>query len=322
MARELLILRHGKSDWSEDVDDFHRPLKDRGKRGAQRIGVWLQRQGLVPDYIIASPAVRALETARKISKAMNMDGRQIKQEPAIYAASLPDLLKVLGGCPNKARRVMIVGHNPGLESLLIHLSKDKIPLPKDGNLLPTATLARLKLPDDWHELTAGCGDLQSITRPKGLPKKFPFPDFQGKEERDRPAYYYTQSSVIPYRMKDSRPEILVVMSSQKKHWVVPKGISDPGMTLQESAAKEAFEEAGVEGEVESLPLGSYTCEKWGAECTVHVYPMTVTHELPESAWEERHRGREWLTPEQAIDRVREKQLKPMIEALVKQLESS
>ena len=182
MARELLILRHGKSDWSEDVDDFHRPLKDRGKRGAQRIGVWLQRQELVPDYIIASPAVRALETARKISKAMNMDGRQIKQEPAIYAASLPDLLKVLGGCPNKARRVMIVGHNPGLETLLIHLSKDNIPLPKDGNLLPTATLARLKLPDDWRELKAGCGELKSITRPKGLPKKYPFPDFQGQQE--------------------------------------------------------------------------------------------------------------------------------------------
>ncbi len=322
MARELLILRHGKSDWSQDVGDFHRSLKDRGKRAAQRIGVWLQQHGVLPDYIISSPAERALETARKISKAMDMDSRQIKQEQAIYEASLSDLLKVLASCPKRARRVMIVGHNPGLEQLLIHLSKGKIPHPKDGNLLPTATLARLKLPDDWRELGAGCGELKSLTRPKGLPKKFPFPDFQGQEQRDRPAYYYTQSSVIPYRITDGKPEILVVMSSQKKHWVVPKGISDPGMTLQESAAEEALEEAGVEGEVESLPLGSYTCEKWGAECTVHVYPMRVTQVLPESAWVERHRSREWLTPEQAIERVREQKLQPLIESLVKQLKSS
>ncbi|MEN8179756.1 MAG: histidine phosphatase family protein [Pseudomonadota bacterium] len=322
MARELLILRHGKSDWSEDADDFHRPLKDRGKRAAQRTGVWLEQQGLLPDYIISSPAVRALETARKISKAMGMDSRQIKQEQAIYAASLSELLGVLGNCPKKAGRVMIVGHNPGFENLLTHLSKTRIPLPKDANLLPTATLARLKLPDDWRGLKAGCGELQSITRPKNLPKIFPFPDFKGEEQRDRPAYYYTQSSVIPYRMQGDQPEILVVMSSQNKHWVVPKGISDPGMTLQESAAKEALEEAGIEGEVESLPLGSYTCEKWGAECTVHVYPMIVTHVLDESVWEERHRGREWLSPDQAMKKVRQTKLKPMIEALVKQLKSN
>jgi phosphohistidine phosphatase len=321
MGRELLILRHGKSDWSQDLDDFQRPLKDRGKRGAQRIGVWLLQQDLLPDYIISSPAVRALETARKISKAMGLDSRQIKQEPTIYEASLAELLQVLGQCPKKARRVMIVGHNPGLENLLVHLAKDKTPLPQDGNLLPTATLARLRISVDWRHLKAGSGELLSITRPKQLPKRFPFPDHRGSEQRDRPAYYYTQSSVIPYRMVDGKPEILVVMSSQKKHWVVPKGISDPGMTLQESAAKEALEEAGVEGEVESLPLGSYKYDKWGAECTVHVYPMAVTRVLPESAWREQHRGREWLSPEQAAKKVRQKALGPLIEALARQLQA-
>ncbi|MDJ0807425.1 MAG: NUDIX domain-containing protein [Gammaproteobacteria bacterium] len=125
--------------------------------------------------------------------------------------------------------------------------------------------------------------------------------------------------MIPYRLRDGEPEILVVMSSQKKHWVVPKGISDPGMTLQESAAKEAREEAGVEGEVESLPLGSYKYEKWGAECTVHIYPMRVSHVLSEEDWEERHRGRQWLNPKQAMQKVRQSQLKPMIEALAKRL---
>ena len=56
---ELLLLRHGKSDWSAGTDDLHRPLKNRGKRGAQRIGTWMWQQDLVPDHIISSPATRA-----------------------------------------------------------------------------------------------------------------------------------------------------------------------------------------------------------------------------------------------------------------------
>ena len=319
MTRELLILRHGKSDWSQGVDDFHRPLKDRGKRGAERIGVWLEQQGLLPDYVISSPAVRAIETARRLVHVIGMDSRQIKQEPAIYEAGLSALLEVLGACPHKAGRVVIVGHNPGLETLLMHLSDAKIPLPEDGNLLPTATLARLHMPADWSKLDRGCAECLSLIRPGDLPKKFPFPDVMGKEQRDRPAYYYTQSSVIPYRVKDGKAEILMVMSHGRKHWVVPKGISDPGKTLQESAAMEALEEAGIIGEVESLPLGSYTYEKWGAECTVHVYPMRVSETLPESAWEENHRGREWVTPEQAMKKVRHPPLRSMIKALLKQL---
>lgn len=319
MARELLLLRHGKSDWSQGTDDFHRPLKDRGKRGAQRMGVWLLQQGLLPDYIIASPATRAIETARKLSKVLGLDPRQIKKEQRIYAASPGQLLEVLGECPAKAKRVLLVGHNPGLEELLHYLLGEQAPAGEEGRL-PTATLARLDMPDDWRKLPAGSAKLRSITRPRELPKKFPFPDHQGKELRDRPAYYYTQSSVIPYRIHEGELQILVVRSSQNKHWVVPKGISDPGLTLQESAAKEAWEEAGVEGEVETLPLGSYRYEKWGATCTVHVYPMKVERVLPEAKWEESHRGRKWLSPGQAMQRLKQQALIPLIEVLVKQLE--
>ncbi len=318
--RELLILRHGKSDWSQGGDDFARPLEERGKRDAQRMGVWLVQQDLLPDYILSSPAQRAIATAEKICKTMGIYTQQIKQEPRIYEADAGRLLEVLSHCPAKAGRVMLVGHNPGLEELLLHLS-DKQPEPsKDGKLLPTATLARLLMPDDWSSLPAGCAQVDSITRPHGLPKKFPYPDWQGEELRDRPAYYYTQSSVIPYRMHNGKLEILVIMSNQKKHWGVPKGISDPGLTLQESAAQEALEEAGAEGEVGTLPLGTYSYKKWGAKCIVHVYPMAVSRLLPESAWKESHRGREWLSPEQAIERIKRKQLKPMIEALVKLLQ--
>jgi phosphohistidine phosphatase len=322
MTRELLILRHGKSDWGAGTDDFHRPLKDRGKRAAQRVGTWLLQQGLLPDHVVSSPAERALVTAEKAVKAMGMNARAIQLEPAIYEGTTGELLQVLAGCPDSAQRVMLVGHNPGLEELLIYLVQESIAYPADGKLLPTATLARMAIPDGWQGLHAGSAELLSVTRPGELPKKFPFPFPDGPERRDRPAYYYTQSSVIPYRLQDGRPEILIISSSQRKHWVVPKGIKEPGLTPQESAAREAWEEAGIEGRVAEDALGSYRCEKWGAVCTVEVYPMEVERLVPEEEWEERHRGREWVAPELARRRLRQAELKPLITALVSRLKSA
>ncbi|MES9821459.1 MAG: histidine phosphatase family protein [Candidatus Thiodiazotropha sp.] len=319
MTRELMLLRHGKSDWSQQLEDFKRPLKDRGKRGAQRMGVWLLQQQLQPDYVISSPAERAIVTAQKTVKAMGGDADAIVQDRRIYAANVGELLRVLSDVPPDSKRVMLVGHNPGLEMLTEYLHGERIPLPSDGKLIPTATLAHIEMPDDWIDLKAGDGELLSIVRPSSLDKKFPFPDEHGTEMRDRPAYYYKQSSVIPYRIEGGEVEILVVMSSKRKHWVLPKGISEPALSQQNSAAKEALEEAGVEGEVAEEPIGAYSYEKWGAECTVSVYPMQVTRELSEDEWEEHHRGREWLAPKQAMKRVKQAELKPMIQALFKQL---
>ena len=315
MTRELLLLRHGKSDWSVGVDDFYRPLKDRGKRAAQRIGVWLAQQKLVPDLIVSSPAERALVTAEKTCKAMGNGAQDIQQEERIYEAGLSDLLKVLADCPADAGRVMLVGHNPGLEELLEWLVIDSVPVPEDGKLLPTATLARLQMPADWGALIAGCAQLHSITRPGSLPKKFPYPGPDGEEQRDRPAYYYTQSSVIPYRIRDGKPEILVIASSKKHHLVVPKGIKDPGLSPRESAAKEAWEEAGIEGEIAETALGSYSCEKWGATCTVAVYAMKVSRVIAEEEWEESHRGRQWVSPDKAASELKQEELRPLVKKL-------
>ena len=315
MARELLLLRHGKSDWGAGLEDFYRPLKDRGKRGAQRIGVWLAQQEVIPDLVISSPAERALVTAQKTLKAMGGDDHGIKQDKRIYAADVDDLLAVLGECQQKSARVMLVGHNPGLEELLLWLAGETVSLPEDGKLMPTATLARLQLQADWPLLQAGCARLLSITRPDTLPKKFPYPAPDGKEQRDRPAYYYTQSSVIPYRVRDGNTEILVVASSKKKHLVIPKGIQEPGLSPQASAAKEALEEAGVEGEVADAAIGSYCYEKWGATCSVSVYPMKVTRMVADAEWEERHRGRQWLGLKKAARLLKQRQLAPLLKKL-------
>ena len=169
MPRELLILRHAKSDWDSGVaSDFERPLAKRGKKDAPRVGEWLYREGLVPDLVISSPAQRAKETAVKVCKSMEYKKKKIQWDKDIYAADVRDLLLLLKRCPPNARIVLLVGHNPGAEDLLMFLAGDEVDEPMDGKLLPTATLARLEMPDDWRALASGCAQLLSITRPRNL----------------------------------------------------------------------------------------------------------------------------------------------------------
>jgi len=167
MPRELLILRHAKSDWgTEAARDFARPLAKRGKKDAPRVGEWLYREGMVPDAVISSPAERARQTALAVCKSMDLKKKKILWEEDVYAAGLDELLAVLARCPADASTVLLVGHNPGLEDLLRFLAGEEVEEPADGKLLPTATLARLEMPKDWKSLATGCAQLVSITRPR------------------------------------------------------------------------------------------------------------------------------------------------------------
>ncbi len=125
-----------------------------------------------------------------------------------------------------------------------------------------------------------------------------------------PDHFYRQSAVLPYRTDRGRLEILLVTSRRRKRWVVPKGVREPDLSSAESAAKEALEEAGIEGHVGSQPLGTYTYEKWGGVCTVEIFPMEV-HTSYE-VWPESYRDRLWLSPEEAAERVNEPELKAII----------
>jgi phosphohistidine phosphatase len=169
MPRELFLLRHAKSAWPEGVADYNRPLKKRGKKAALLMGEWLLSQDLNPDWIVCSPAERTRETAEKLCK-----GLQIKKhgllyfDDRIYEASIESLKSVLADCPSFKQRVLIVGHNPGLDNLLIDLVAEPLIPDDDDKILGTANLARISLPDDWNQLNTGCGQLISITKPKDI----------------------------------------------------------------------------------------------------------------------------------------------------------
>ncbi len=168
MIRELIVLRHAKSDWNtKAARDFDRPLAKRGVKAAKKMGHWMQRQEIMPDYIITSPAKRAQQTLRRLGKVLEFDDKLIHTDKRIYEANVETLLNVLADCPSEPQRVMLVGHNPGLEMLLLYLCPEASQLDV-AKLMPTAALARVEMPADWSNLSANSGHLLHIQRPRQL----------------------------------------------------------------------------------------------------------------------------------------------------------
>lgn len=123
-----------------------------------------------------------------------------------------------------------------------------------------------------------------------------------------PWWFYKQSAAVPFRVVDGRAEVLLITSRKGKRWIVPKGVIDLGKTASEAAANEAFEEAGVRGQILESPVGEYSYEKWGGTCRVQVFLLkveTVLDEWPEGG----ERDREWMTPERAAELLKEEELK-------------
>lgn len=162
--KTLLVLRHGKSDWSdEDVADHDRPLKKRGRRDAPRMGRLLAEAGLIPDLIVSSTARRARETAFAVAEASGY-GHVVHLDSDLYEASPERIAEVIGRtAPETARRVLVVGHNPGLESFVERMAAKSV-------RLPTAALVWLELPiERWSALEPDTrASIREVWRPKEL----------------------------------------------------------------------------------------------------------------------------------------------------------
>jgi phosphohistidine phosphatase len=161
--KTLLILRHAKSSWKDSsLSDHERPLNKRGKKDAPRMGELLYQENLLPDLVLSSDAKRAQNTAQMAAEASGYDG-EIFLSRDLYSFSAEDYLEALAALPDEYQRVMVVGHNPGLEELLEELTGDY-------RRMSTAALAQVRLPiQRWAELNEGTeGQLVQIWRPKEL----------------------------------------------------------------------------------------------------------------------------------------------------------
>src|SRR5947207_2113827 len=134
----------------------------------------------------------------------------------------------------------------------------------------------------------------------------------------KPAWLYRQSGVIPYRMVDGKPEVMLVTSVRRGRWIIPKGVIERDLSAADSACKEAWEEAGVRGAVVGRSIGSYEYGKWGGTCSVAVFLMEVNAE--EDDWPERkERRRKWMPVKKAAKRVDEPRLEELILLAAKML---
>ncbi|HMN48267.1 MAG TPA: NUDIX hydrolase [Ignavibacteriaceae bacterium] len=140
------------------------------------------------------------------------------------------------------------------------------------------------------------------------------------EERKDLDYDYTKSCVIPYRMNQGELEILLITSIRKKKWIFPKGFIEFNFSAFESAKKEAFEEAGVIGENETVELGSFKLKKKQGTSLIRVFSMEVSKELQDYP-EKNLRKRKWFTSNDAMEKLTQPELKPFLGKLNEKLKT-
>jgi phosphohistidine phosphatase len=167
----LTIVRHAKSSWgNEDLDDFDRPLSKRGQKAALQIGEELKKRGFKFDLVLASPALRVRETLEGIQWGYG-EQLAVEFEPEIYDASEATLFKLVRRIPERAHAPMLVGHNPGLQQLILALTRQD-----DGGLrelvaanLPTGAVALVELPAPrWAEMMEESGLIRELILPRDL----------------------------------------------------------------------------------------------------------------------------------------------------------
>ena len=172
MQKTIYLARHAKSSWTSGVlKDFNRPLSSRGQRDALRVGLELHQRGWLPQKIISSPAKRAELTCLAYCDALGLSQSQVEWNDDLYAAYTVTLLHCLTRLEETISSVMLVGHNPSMEDLLIQLSDEKSLnqyQQENGKLFTTANVAKITMEGNWSELLMLDTQLEQIIRPKSL----------------------------------------------------------------------------------------------------------------------------------------------------------
>lgn len=148
--RRLVVLRHAKSAWPVGVPDHERPLAPRGHRDAPAAGWALAETDSLPDLAVCSTAVRARRTW-ELASAQWGTPPPVRYDARVYAADVPELLDVVRATPDHVRTLLLVGHNPGLEELVLDLVGDALDDTLDDlrTKFPTSAIAFLS----WHGAT-------------------------------------------------------------------------------------------------------------------------------------------------------------------------
>ena len=161
-GRVLLVLRHAKAVHEPGLRDEDRGLTKRGLRDAAAAGEAIREAGLIPDRVLCSAALRTCQTWQQVGTALGPAAGQAKvsYEPGLYDAGADALLEAVRHGPDKAGTVLLVGHNPASQELVVDLTGQR------DLSFPTSALAVVRLPGRWADAAPGGGELARIWTPR------------------------------------------------------------------------------------------------------------------------------------------------------------
>ena len=164
--KTLYLLRHAKSSWSfDELSDQERPLNERGRDDAPRMGQALAKRHIRPDLLVSSPAVRALSTATLVARELKYPHDKIVVEPGLYQADLEALVAIIRALPDAAESVLLTGHNPTFTDAANYF------LPASGltHEMPTAAVVCLYLHvDHWADAAPANAEFYFYDYPKNV----------------------------------------------------------------------------------------------------------------------------------------------------------
>lgn len=161
-------MRHAKSDWHSHTADIDRPLNERGRQDALRMGEYLKQQNLVPDIMIVSSAQRTLETASLLLTNLPLDEENVIVDEALYLADSETLLETIELYASDNQRLLILAHNPGMDYLVSYLASTPPPLSDSGKLMTTCAAAVFSIDSLDTLKKSGRAELKNLFRPKEI----------------------------------------------------------------------------------------------------------------------------------------------------------
>jgi phosphohistidine phosphatase len=170
MKRTLYVMRHGKSSWADSsVPDVERPLAPRGEKAARRMAKRLAQALPPPQLVLCSTATRAVQTYQPIGKLLGKSV-EVLMEDDLYGASGTALMTRLRALPDETKSVLLIGHNPGVQDLLIELASggDPARLEEVRASFPTCALATIRARGNWSELGPTTASVEDLAMPRAL----------------------------------------------------------------------------------------------------------------------------------------------------------
>lgn len=166
--KQLMLMRHAKSSWADaDLPDIDRPLCERGRDAADKLGRWFTENDFVPDQVLVSTAVRCQETWDRVLASVSVKPTRLNLS-SIYMSAPNELLEIIKENA-KGKRVLVLGHQPTIGAVARQLRADPAPSHPVFDKYPTGATTVLGLPEgEWSDMQLGTAHLASYITPKQI----------------------------------------------------------------------------------------------------------------------------------------------------------